>query len=198
MGALQGLLLDQVLPDWTGRIFEPGVFPSTLLVEAAGLGKAGIEATLAEAKAHYDYDALLANKEAYEQEGRAAAQNKMKALLETKQTLVRIQYGALSDTLPDLSFTPFGVTPLGNGQAIYDLVPISADFSATSSLSIKGVTPVLVDKIKREVVFGVDVPAREIVAFDGAVTTAAFELIGGISEITIAGDESIITLGLSP
>ncbi|MFK7847680.1 MAG: hypothetical protein AB8G77_20475 [Rhodothermales bacterium] len=194
MGALQGLLLDQVFPDWTGRIFDPGVFPSTMLVEAAGLSASEADAALDEAKAQYGYDSLFQKKEVYEQEGLAAAQNKATSLVETGQTLVRIQYGALSDESPDLGFTPFGVTPLGNGQAIYELVPINADFGEASSLSVKIVTPVLVDTVKREILFSVDMPAHEIIAAEGEIKTDAFDLIGGIKKVSTAGNEVSIEL----
>ena len=194
MGALQGLLLDKVMPEWTSRIFDEDVFPSTLLVEAAGLDEAGLETALTGAKSRYDYEAIRAKKEAYEQEGKAAAQDKMQDILKTEQTLVRIQYGAVTDESPDLGFTPFGVTPLGNGKAIYDLVPISADFGNSSSLSVKDITPVVVDTESREILFAIAVPAAEIAVVDDTIKTEAFDLVGTIDEITINGNEVSIEL----
>ena len=187
MGALEGLLLDQVAPGWTARIFEPGVFPSTLLVEAAGLSSSEAASALAEAKRRYGYDALLVDRQAYERDGLAAAQAKLDALLGTDQTLVRIEYGGVSQDPPGLGFTPFGVTPLGDGRTLYELVPISALFGDGSRLSIRIVTPVMVDVVRREVVFAVPVPAAEIIAVDGAIRNRAFDLVGRVTGIMAEG-----------
>ena len=183
MGALEALLLDEIAPGWTERIFDPGVFPSTLLVEAARLSPSEAASALAEAKARYGYDDLLAAKRTYERDGRAAAQAKLDALLRTDQTLVRIEYGAVSDEPPALSYTPFGVTPLGGGRAIYELVPIRAEFGDGADLSMHVVTPVLVDPERREVVFAVDVPAAEVAAVGGAVDTKAFRVDGRVASV---------------
>ena len=184
MGALQALLLDRVAPGWAERIFDPGVFPSTLLVEAAGLSSVEAASALAGAKARYGYDDLLAAKRTYERDGRAAAQAKLDALLGTDRTLVRIAYGAVSDEPPVLTYTSFGVTPLGDGRAIYELVPIRAVFGDDARLSMHVVTPVLVDPERREIVFAVDVPAAEIAAVGGAVATEAFVMDGRVATVT--------------
>jgi len=183
MGALEGLLLDHVAPEWTERVFDPGVFPSTLLVDAAGLSPSEADAVFAEAKAQYGYNALLAEKQTYEEEGRASAQAKVEAILETDQTLIRIAYGAISTEPPSLGFTPFGVTPLENGRAIYDLVPISAQLGEDASLSMQTVTPVMVDTKQHEIVFAVDVPVTEIAAVDGAVRTESFVVDGHVASV---------------
>lgn len=86
------------------------------------------------------------------------------------------------------------MTPLGNGRTIYNLVPISAAFSTTSNLSIHVVTPVLVDTVKREGIFGVDVPANAIVAVKGAVNTDAFVLTGSVKEVATNGNQVSIVL----
>ena len=184
MGALEALLLDTVAPGWTDRIFDPGVFPSTLLVEAAGLSASDAASALAEAKSRYRYGDLLAAKRTYEREGRAAAQAKLDALLETDRTLVRVAYGAVTDEPPALTYTSFGVTPLGDGRALYELVPIRAEFGADASLTMNVVTPVLVDPERREVVFAVDVPAAEISEVGGAVETEAFTMDGRVATVT--------------
>ena len=194
MGALEALLLDRVAPGWTTRVFAPGASPSSLLVAAAGLAEAETNSALAEAKARYGYEALLAEKQAYEREGRAAAQAKADALLNTDQTLVRITYGDLSAGPPVLSYTPFGVTPLGGGRAIYELVPISAQFGDAARLSMNVATPVLVDPMRKEMTFAVDVPAAEIQAVDGEVRTPAFGVTGRAVDVVQAAGGVIISL----
>ncbi len=194
MGALEGLLLDRVAPGWTDRAFDPGVYPATLLVEAAGLSATDAEAELAEAKAQYGYDTLLAEKQTYERDGRAAAQARLDALMDSDRTLVRVSYGAVSADPPGLGFTSFGVTPLGNGRAIYDLVPIRAQFSDDARLVLQVVTPVLVDPVRREVVFVVDVPADQIAAVGEAVRTDAFTVEGRVADVSAVGNEVRIEL----
>ena len=154
---------------------------------AAGLSASEAASAFAEAKRWYGYDALLVDRQAYEREGLAAAQAKLDALLSTDQTLVRIEYGGVSQDPPGLGFTPFGVTPLGDGRTLYELVPISARFGDGSRLSMRIVTPVMVDIVRREVVFAVPVPAGEIVAEGGAIRNGAFELVGRVTGIMAEG-----------
>ncbi|MEM8486156.1 MAG: hypothetical protein AAF564_11450 [Bacteroidota bacterium] len=61
-------------------------------------------------------------------------------------------------------------------------------------MSIHVVTPVLVDTVKREGIFGVDVPANAIVAVKGAVNTDAFVLTGSVKEVATNGNQVSIVL----
>ena len=72
MGAAQGLLLDDVAPNWKSRIFAPGVYLTDLLVEAMHLSLAqreayvipriegGINAVCSEVRGEFQTQALWA------------------------------------------------------------------------------------------------------------------------------------------
>ncbi|MFT4605808.1 MAG: hypothetical protein ACI9W4_002552 [Rhodothermales bacterium] len=71
---------------------------------------------------------------------------------------------------------------------------MGARFGDSSSLSMRIRTPVMVDTRRREIVFAAPVPVDEFVVEDGAVRTEEFELLGGISEVTI--EEGAVRLRL--
>ena len=195
MGALEGLLLDAVAPSWKSRIFEPGVYQSTLLVDAAALSDADRERLVQEAKLKYGYDKAYVRRQIYENEGLEAANSQLKAILDTERTLVRISYGDIADSAPGLSFTPFGVTRLSDTRTIYTMVPIGARFSDSSRLRMNIATPVLVDQDRKEVVFAV--PTSTDGFTEGDVTgvhVQDFDLTGDPMNVTIDGNEVTIAL----
>jgi hypothetical protein len=109
MGAAQGLLLDDVAPNWKARIFAPGVYLTDLLVEAMHLSPAQREAYVSQAKTRYGYDSLFANRQAFAAEGRRFIQQRVDSIMGTSKTLVTISYAAAGERL-GMAYTPFGVT----------------------------------------------------------------------------------------
>ncbi|MEM6337959.1 MAG: hypothetical protein AAF752_15415, partial [Bacteroidota bacterium] len=194
LGGLQALLLDEVMPGWKSRIFAPGVYQTTLLTEAAGLASFDGANALAQAKARFDYEAILADKRAFERDGRASAQEKLDAILNTNATLVRVRYGDLVSELAGLGFTPFGVTRLDSARVIYDLVPVTVDFDETHHLSFYRARALLVDTEAQELVFSVPEPAATFTSgLQTDVSTDTFDL-NAPAEVDVAGKTVQIAL----
>ncbi|MEN1682260.1 MAG: hypothetical protein AAGJ46_22015, partial [Planctomycetota bacterium] len=194
LGGLQALLLDEVMPGWKSRIFAPGVYQTTLLTEAAGLDSFDGANALAQAKARFDYERILADKRAFERDGRASAQEKLDAILNTDATLVRVQYGDLVSELAGLGFTPFGVTRLDSARVIYDLVPVTVDFDETHRLSFYRARALLVDTEAQELVFSVPEPAATFTSgLQTDVSTDTFDL-NAPAEVDVAGKTVQIAL----
>ena len=199
LGALQALLLDEVSPGWQTRIFDPEVYQTTLLLEAAGLSSREQGAALEAAKARYGYADILASKEAFRKDGEVAARAQLEALLNTEDTLVRIDYSRHAESLSGMGFTPFGITQIDSTRAIYDMVPISVVFSQAARLQLRHVTPVLVDEETREVIFAVPTPVD---AFPKgphkAVLQDAFSLEETPMQIHVSGNVVQILLEANP
>lgn len=195
MGAAQGLLLDDVAPNWKSRIFAPGVYLTDLLVEAMHLSLAQREAYVSQAKARYGYDTLFANRQAFAAEGRRFIQQRVDAILGTSKTLVTISYAAVGEKI-GMGYTPFGVTAVTDHSAIYDLVPVAVRFANKVVLRMKSVVPLLVDRGERTVTFAVEAPPS---AFEGmgaaGLDLAEFTLSGSASTtIAISGNKVRIEL----
>jgi len=195
MGAAQGLLLDDVAPNWKSRIFAPGAYLTDLLVEAMHLSPAQREASVSQAKARYGYDTLFANRQAFAAEGRRFIQQKVDSILGTSKTLVTISYAAAGEKI-GMGYTPFGVTAVTDHSAIYDLVPVAVRFANKVVLRMKAIVPLLVDRGERTVTFAVAAPPS---AFEGrgaaGLDLAEFTLSGSASTtIAISGNKVRIEL----
>lgn len=180
MGAAQGLLLDDVAPNWKARIFAPGVYLTDLLAEAMQLSAAQRDAYVRQAKTRYGYDSLFANRQAFAAEGRRFIEQRVDSILGTSKTLVTISYAAAGERL-GMAYTPFGVTAVNDHAAIYDLVPVSVRFANKVLLRMKTVVPLLVDRSERTITFAVESPPS---AFEGKEAGLA------LAELTLTGSPS--------
>lgn len=153
-GGAQGVLLDDVAPDWKRRIFAPGVHLTDLLAEAIPMSADRRAALVAQARSRYGYDSILVNRQAFEREGRRLIQQRVDAIVNTPTTLVTISYGGAGD-INGMSYTPFGITAVDDHTAIYDLVPIAMRFTNRVVLRLKSVVPVLIDRQAKTVTFAV-------------------------------------------
>lgn len=176
LGACQAILLDDVMPKWKDEIFKDGIYLSDMLIQSMALSESEMRQYLEQAKAEYKYDDAHSDKLQFEKDGRAYIQKKLDAILQTEQTLVKIWYGGIAEKV-GVAFTPFGVTQIGPKSAIYDLVPIYVQFSNESSLELKQVTPVFIDRDQKMIAFAVSVPGEDMKPESpGKLETAEFTL----------------------
>lgn len=195
LGSAQGLLLDDLAPDWKGRIFGDGVYLTDLLERALALSAADREAAFAQARADYGYQQILAEKEAFAAEGRRLIQARVDSIVGTRRTLVTIRYGAAGERM-GISYTPFGVTAINNRSAIYDLVPIAIRFANRVLLRMKAVVPTIVDRSAHTITFAIGTPAGGIVAAaDGSIDVGEFSLSAS-ANTTVAVDGNRVTIEL--
>ena len=194
-GGAQGLLLDEIAPDWKSKIFAPGVYLTGLLAKALPLSD-GRRATLAaQAKAAYGYDSILVNRQALEAEGRRAIQQRADEILNTSRTLVTVSYAGAGD-ITGMRYTPFGMTALNDHTTMYDLVPFAVRFTNKAVLNMKSVVPVIVDRQAKTITFAISTVAT---AFDGK-SASALDLpeltltASAATTVTVSGNKVSIEL----
>lgn len=158
LGACQALLLDDVTPEWKGKIFKENVYLCDLLKQSVVLSNSDIEKYLKQAKVEYNYEQAYQDKLKFAEEGNKIVQEKLNSILGTPNTLVTVSYQGFVEKLR-MSYTPFGVTQVSKESAIYDAVPIKILFKEGVELIFKKIIPVLVDKGKKEISFAIDTPA---------------------------------------
>ena len=138
----------------------------------------------------------MQNKLKFEREGKQKIQEKLEAILKTKNTLIKIAYGKITDEL-GIGYTPFGVTSVSKNSAIYELVPIAVRFKKGSLLQMKQVISVLIDKDAKTITFAV---ATDAAKFENGskeeIETDEFLLKGVKSEIRRKGN--VIEIELNP
>jgi len=161
LGACQAILLDDVMPKWKSEIFKDGVYLCDMLKQSVALSESEMERHLAQAKADYGYDDAYRDKLQFEKDGRQYIQKHLDAILLTDKTLVKIWYGAIAEKI-GVAYTPFGVTQISKKVGIYDLVPILVQFNSESSLKLKQVTPVLIDRDQKLIAFAVSAPVEAV------------------------------------
>ncbi|NJD21520.1 MAG: hypothetical protein FIA82_02455 [Melioribacter sp.] len=155
LGACQALLLDDVLPHWKDKIFQPKEYLTNLLRQSVGLTKEELERYLALAKLEYKYDEAYRTKLEFEKEGKQKIEEKIASILKTDKTLVKISYGSSKYKARVARYTPFGITQINKQSAIYEMVPILILFKKGVMLDFKQAIPVLVDQEKQQIVFAV-------------------------------------------
>lgn len=160
-GAALAMLLDDVDPDWKTDIFQDGVYLFDKLQQAVPLGPEERSRLVGRAKSEYAFEGLKKDKLQFETEGRKALNDKLKSILETKDTLVVVDYSELGG-LAGLSFTPFGVTRVSESQVIYDLVPLAGKFKGRGEFKFSRVVPLLIDKGRKEMCFAVAADPSEL------------------------------------
>jgi hypothetical protein len=159
LGACQGLLLDKVMPEWKEQIFDDGVFLSDLLDKATKLTDNEKEELLNLTKTEYDYNKIYKEKLEFEKEGKKVIQEKLDAILKTKNTLVIIDYSG--HKFAGMSYTPFGVTKVDDNSAIYEMTPVGVYFDKIPELKSKMAFPVLVNKHEQKVYFSINTPSKD-------------------------------------
>jgi hypothetical protein len=193
LGACQALLLDEVMPAWKTKIFEDSVYLCDLLKNSAKLNEQEMKKYLGKAKADYNYDQIYQDKRKFEQDGKSKIQEKLNAILNSKNTLVTISYSKYPKI--GMSYTPFGVTQINEETAIYDMVPIEVHFDKNTILKLKKVTPVYIDKNKKEITFAVITPISNLESYSGGVLDInEFTLSNVKAEIKKEGNHIIIQL----
>ncbi len=189
LGACEGLLLDEIMPSWKGRIFKDKAYLSDLLKETVHLSPEQLQQYLQAAKRGYNYDKAYADKLQFEKDGLAYAQHKADKILKTEKTVVRISYDGFADKAFLYRFTPFGITRVNQYQSIYDLVPILIGFKDGVELDMKQPYPVLMDKEKKQVLFAVNISPSEIKTTGGnKIDNSDFTLFGTNMEIRVSGN----------
>lgn len=194
LGACQALLLDDILPEWKTKIFKDNVYLCDLLNNSLKLKEPELNKYLEKAKADYNYSEIYRDKIKFEQEGKSIIKEKLSSILNTKNTLVTISYSNYPDKI-GMAYTPFGVTQVSETSAIYDLVPIEVLFNKNTKLKLKKVTPVYLDKYKKEISFAVVMPASNLETYTGnSLDTDEFNLSDVKTEIKREGNHITILL----
>ncbi len=164
LGACQGLLLDDAMPRWKEKIFQPNVSLSDLLKQSAALKADELKRYLELAKLEFKYDEAYRSKVEFEKEGERKIEEKVASILRTEKTLVKISYGGMTKKALVARYTPFGVTQVGKESAIYELVPVLIALKKGVLLDFKQAIPVLVDQEKQQIIFAIDSPPSKLVA----------------------------------
>ncbi len=194
LGACQALLLDDIMPAWKTKIFEDSVYLCDLLKRSVNLNEQENKQYLEQAKADYGYDRIYQEKLQFEQEGNQKIQEQLNVILNTKNTLVTISYLQYPDKI-GMSYTPFGVTQVGKGSAIYDMVPVEVHFDKNVVLKMKKVIPVYLDKSKKEISFAIATLPANIESYSGDILdTDEFNLASVKTEITKENNHIMIRL----
>ncbi len=167
-GACQALLLDYVMPEWKTKIFNDGVYLCDLLKSSVKLSEQEIKEYTEKAKNNYNYNQIYNEKKDFETDGKNKIQEKLNAILDTKNTLITISYSKYPE-IKGMSYTPFGVTQVSEKSAIYDMVPVIVLFDKNKKLTMKKIIPVYIDEKKNEITFEVKTPASDLELLSGSI-----------------------------
>lgn len=195
LGAAIGLALDEAVPDWKRRVFAEGISLGALLDGSVRSPLPILAALLDSAKREFRFDTTLAGMERLARDGRRVVQARVDSIERTTGTLVTIDYSAIGERL-GMSYTPFGVTGIREGAAIYDLVPIMARFSNRVLLTMKATRAVIVDRTAKRLTFAINTKSTEVVAgADGAIDVGEFSLsASSATVVSTSGNHVIIRL----
>lgn len=120
------VLLDRLGSNWKKQIFAPAASLTDLVTDAVKPTDAELDAALTTVKARPGYADLIARKTKLEKEGDEATQKLVKEIEAGPRSALVVDYSALGDVKPGLSFTPFGILRVDDNRTIYRLVPITA------------------------------------------------------------------------
>ena len=189
LGASEGLLLDEVMPSWKNKIFADKVYLCDLLKEAVHLTGNQLNEYLDSAKNEYGFMKIVADKIQFEADGKKYAQQKADNILNTNQTLIKINYKDFVERAFVYRFTPFGITKVTDSISIFDLVPVLVGFKDSVELDMKDAIPVLIDKGHKYVAFALHVPADDIkISPSGNIETKDFSLYGAAMDLNKSGN----------
>lgn len=193
-GAALALLLDEVAPDWKADIFKDGVYLFDKLKKAVSLTAAEQASLVSQAKNEYGYETLSKEKRQFEEEGRRVLSDKLKSILETRDTLVVLDYSDPGG-IAGMAFTPFGVTKVAENLAIYDMVPLAGRFTNKAEFRFAKVIPVLIDKAAKQMKFVVKTKTSAFEAQKGnEIKVEEFSLTGSRYELKATGNKVLIKL----
>lgn len=193
-GAALALLLDEVAPDWKADIFKDGVYLFDKLKKAVSLTAAEQASLVSQAKNEYGYETLSKEKRQFEEEGRRVLSDKLKSILETRDTLVVLDYSDPGG-IAGMAFTPFGVTKVAENLAIYDMVPLAGRFTNKAEFRFAKVIPVLIDKVVKQMKFVVKTKTSAFEAQKGnEIKVEEFSLTGSRYELKATGNKVLIKL----
>jgi len=193
-GATLALLLDEVDSDWKKDIFKDEVYLYDKVKDAVKLDENERFQLIVKTKNEYNYERIKREKKHFEKEGREVLTEKLKNILETKDNLVSINFSEIGNQL-ELSFTPFGVTKIGEDSAIYDMIPLMGQFENKAKFKFYKVIPVIVDKGRKELKFAVKTDISEFkVKAGNEIKVDEFALTGSKFEITTNKNKIYIKL----
>jgi hypothetical protein len=193
-GAALALLLDDVAPDWKADIFKDGVYLFDKLKKAVPLSASEQASLVSQAKNEYGYEALFKEKRQFAEEGRKVLDEKLRNILETRDTLVVLDYSDLGG-IAGMAFTPFGVTKVAENLTIYDMVPLAGRFPNKAEFRFAKVIPVLVDKAAKQMKFVVKTKPPIFEAQKGnEIKAEEFSLTGSRYELKVAGNKVLVKL----
>jgi hypothetical protein len=152
-GMAEGVLLDQLLPDWKSRIFSAQISLTSLAEEALKPSPAELERALAEAKTDSAYSSLVAEKTKLEKDGQAHAEALVKEIETGPGIRLIINYSRLDTPKLGMAFTPFGITAVDANRTIFSQVPIALQFGPAGTANQTVATPLLRDTTKHLVEF---------------------------------------------
>ncbi len=112
--------------------------------------------------------------------------------MKTKNTLVVIDYKGHQIT--GLSYTPFGITKVGDNSTIYEMVPIGIYFDKVPELISKTQFPVLVNTEEEKVYFSINTPIDDFTSgTTSKLSMKEFELVAEEFYIVKKGNRIDIT-----
>jgi len=193
-GAALALLLDDVAADWKADIFKGGVYLFDKLKKAVPLSAAEQASLVSQAKNEYGYETLFKEKRRFEEEGRKVLDDKLRNILETRDTLVVLDFSDLGGII-GMAFTPFGVSKVAENLTIYDMVPLAGRFANRAEFRFAKVIPVLVDKAAKQMKFVVKTKPSNIEAQKGnEIKIEEFSLTGSRYEVKSTGNKVLVKL----
>jgi hypothetical protein len=193
-GAALALLLDDIGTDWKADIFKDNVYLFDKLKKAVGLTAAERSTLVSQARNEYGYEALIKEKRRFEEEGRKVLGEKLREIIETRETLVVLDYSDPGG-IAGMSFTPFGVTKVAENLTIYDMVPLAGRFANKAEFRFAEVIPVLVDKAAKQMKFVVKTKPSAFQAQKGTeIKVREFSLTGARYAVQAAGNKVVVKL----
>jgi len=152
-GMAEGVMLDQLSPDWKSRIFAPDVSLTSLLEQALKPTKTELDQALQEAKADAGYASLMQSKTKLAQEGHARTEALVKEIEAGPGVGLIVDYSQLSSPKLGMGFTPFGITLIDGDRTVFSQTPIRVIFGKEGEVAQKVAVPLLRDTGRRLVRF---------------------------------------------
>jgi len=152
-GMAEGVMLDQLSPNWKSRIFAPEVSLTSLLEEALKPTKAEVDQALQEAKADAGYASLVQSKTKLAQEGHARAEALVKEIEAGPGVGLVVDYSQLSSPKVGMGFTPFGITLIDGERTVFSQTLVRVIFGKEGEVAEKVAVPLLRDTGRRLVRF---------------------------------------------
>lgn len=210
-GMAIGVLLDRLSPNWKQQMFAPESTLTGLAERAINATEQELAAALLAAKTRPGLTELTEKKVQLEKEGMAATQKLLKEIETGPKSTLVVDYSALGELQPGLSFTPFGILRVDDHRTIYRLIPITASVGATT-LRETVATPLLHDRAAKRFVCQLQevMTAEKVEALLGAkagtsdlielkeVTLPGMRIKGGFAAVSTKGNVVELRLATKP